>query len=196
MVVVDKYACLLRKAEGNSTIYISLVSCPNCGKERAINKSSIRHGGNGLCLKCTFLNPHVPKGSKRPIEICKRMSVARKGTYTGDKNPNWNPNLTSEERELRKNRHKYNPMHRAWSRAVKERDNFTCQITGIRKELVSHHFQGFDNHPDLRFDINNGITLHVKVHHLFHSIYGNGDNTKTQFEEFKLDYFNGKFKNV
>ena len=61
-----------------------------------------------------------------------------------------------------------------------------------------HHLDGYDNFKDKRYDETNGITLCHNCHYNFHSIYGRGNNTKEQFEEWigyalgKLEKYNGK----
>lgn len=42
------------------------------------------------------------------------------------------------------------------------------------------------DHPDERYDINNGILICKEHHEMYHNIYGKGSNTKKQFEEFVL----------
>ena len=61
----------------------------------------------------------------------------------GTKNPNYNPNLTDEERE-RNNKDKRDDGYKFWRRKVYERDLFTCQITGEKSKgnIVAHHLDG------------------------------------------------------
>ncbi|MCR4285073.1 MAG: hypothetical protein NUV97_03470 [archaeon] len=47
-----------------------------------------------------------------------------------------------------------------WSRLIKERDNFKCQICEIRGgNLRSNHIKLFSEYPKLRFELTNGITI-------------------------------------
>lgn len=72
-----------------------------------------------------------------------------------------------------------------WAKQVKIRDHFTCQICGRRGVLLNaHHMNSWDAYIDERYDIDNGITLCADHHSGFHDIYGYGQNTRAQFDEF------------
>ena len=76
---------------------------------------------------------------------------------------------------------------RLWREAVFARDNWICQKYGLRGgKLHPHHIQNFAQYPELRFAIDNGITLSEKAHKEFHKKYGIKNNTKGQLEEFLL----------
>ena len=46
-----------------------------------------------------------------------------------------------------------------WSKMVKERDNYECQICGSTEDLIAHHFEGLEQNPIESADIDMGITL-------------------------------------
>lgn len=78
--------------------------------------------------------------------------------------------------------------YKLWNDAVFARDGYTCQKYGTKGgELHAHHILNFSSHPELRFAINNGITLSKKAHKEFHNKYGNKNNTEEQLLEF-LDW--------
>lgn len=57
--------------------------------------------------------------------------------------------------------------YRAWRRAVVERDERTCQrcgAAGLGRNIHAHHIKPFKDHPELRFDVANGITLCAACH--------------------------------
>lgn len=75
--------------------------------------------------------------------------------------------------------------NRLWREAVFSRDNWTCQKTGIKGgKLHSHHIKNFAQYPELRFAIDNGITLSKEAHNEFHKIYGKKNNNREQLNEF------------
>lgn len=60
--------------------------------------------------------------------------------------------------------------HEVWAKRVISRDNATCQkcgTTGV--ELHAHHIKPFIDNEDVRFDIDNGITLCHACHWNIHS---------------------------
>lgn len=62
-------------------------------------------------------------------------------------------------------------LYKQWRSAVFQRDNYTCQSCGSKKNLQAHHivyWRDCVSNPKLRYDIENGITLcrkcHLKAH--------------------------------
>lgn len=71
-----------------------------------------------------------------------------------------------------------------WRTDVFEKDNYTCQCCSQHGgKLNAHHLDGWHWCEEKRFDIENGATLCRDCHNNFYSIYGKGNNTKEQFEE-------------
>lgn len=57
------------------------------------------------------------------------------------------------------------PEMKKWRNDVFNRDKFICQKCGKRGgRLNAHHIKPFSVYPNLRFDLNNGITLYRKCH--------------------------------
>lgn len=102
--------------------------------------------------------------------------------YSGENCYKWNNNKTEEERILGRKILKYTKF----IKQVLNRDNFICQH--CNKEIKNgnaevHHLDGYDWCVERRTDETNGITLCKTCHKNFHLIYGYGNNTKAQFEE-------------
>jgi len=115
------------------------------------------------------------KGQKMSDATKKKMSERMKGNKYAWKNGN------SPENKIIRQSIEY----RLWREAVFARDNWTCQKTGIKGgKLHPHHIQNFAQYPELRFAIDNGITLSEKAHKEFHKKYGIKNNTKEQIKEF------------
>lgn len=59
-----------------------------------------------------------------------------------------------------------NPDYRKWRMEVFERDNFTCKLKDdtCHEKIQAHHILPWRDYKELRFIINNGITL-CQAHH-------------------------------
>jgi len=58
-----------------------------------------------------------------------------------------------------------------WRLSVFKRDNFTCLICQkVGGELNAHHIKSWAKYPELRYDINNGITLCKDCHKMIHKL--------------------------
>ena len=99
-------------------------------------------------------------GKKMSEKAKRKMSESKKG----NKNPMWRGGVTSERNKI------YNsPQWKLWRLSVFERDKFVCQMPNCNQKeryLEAHHIKQFVNYPELRFDINNGITLCKNCHNL------------------------------
>lgn len=114
---------------------------------------------------------------------CKKKEAGLK--RRGKNHHNWNPERESEDRIKER---KY-PEYKKWRINIFERDEFTCKICGDDKggNLIAHHIFSYSDYPELRIDLNNGITLCEECHVSFHQKYGYGDNTGSQFLSFLSD---------
>ena len=138
-------------------------------------KNKGRKHNQGYREKCRKI--HL--GKKFSEETKRKMSEAHKG----EKSSLWRGGKMKNYPLLRQIRESLE--YRLWRKSVLERDNFTCMKTGIKGgNLQAHHINNFADFSELRTSIENGITLNKEVHKEFHKIYGRGNNTKEQLEEF------------
>lgn len=123
-------------------------------------------------------------------EICMREDFSERyrgvNLVTGEE---LSPERLAELEEERKS-----PEYARWRNDVLERDGHACVLCDSRSDLNVHHLYSFTNFPDLRYDLDNGVTL-CEVHHLnkhpgsFHAVYGqDGQTVGEQFLEY-LDNF-------
>lgn len=107
-----------------------------------------------------------------------------------------------------------------WRNGVREKNDYTCEITGVRSNIVVHHIRGFnllfdeaiemlefplyenmsmynqiqldeflDTFLNLQEYYKQYICINEEIHKKFHSIYGYGNNTQEQWDEFINKYY-------
>lgn len=96
-------------------------------------------------------------GKKLSEEHKKKMALFKPGQAP------WNKGLgtiSSENEKARKTK-----RARDWRKAVYERDDYTCQDCKTRGgQLHAHHIKPFAQHPGLRYELSNGLTLCEDCH--------------------------------
>lgn len=86
-----------------------------------------------------------------------------KGFLVGDKNPAWKGGLAFRKPAEKKH---ICSKYMGWMKAVKNRDEWKCRIANVdcNGRLEAHHILNWRDYPELRYEINNGITL-CQAHH-------------------------------
>jgi len=75
--------------------------------------------------------------------------------------------------------------YKIWRELVFKRDKYTCnKCKTVGGNLHPHHILNFSKHKNLRFDVNNGVTLCIKCHSLFHKFYKQNNNSLRQINKF------------
>lgn len=81
---------------------------------------------------------------------------------------NWKGGITEELRLLRQT-----DEYKMWRNQVYARDNWTCQKCGNKlKNLTAHHKKSFKDNPELRYNLDNGVTLCRSCHKKLHEEIG------------------------
>ncbi len=103
------------------------------------------------------------KGKKGYYHHADEWKKKRSKEMSGDNHPNWKKNrseiIHNEYRE-------YDIENKKWTKAVKDRDGWKCKINNqdCCGWLYAHHILNWIDYPELRYQVNNGITL-CHAHH-------------------------------
>lgn len=80
------------------------------------------------------------------------------------------------ERKKQRDRHNGDHRYGEWRRAVFTRDDYTCRSCGERGGVLhAHHVRSWAKHPEARYDVTNGVTLHEACHREHHAALRRGD---------------------
>jgi hypothetical protein len=103
------------------------------------------------------------KGMIIPLETRIKMSLSRMGCNA----PGWKGGVTPERERIR-----HSIEYRLWRESVFARDHWNCQNCGYHGDMHAHHIKSFADYPELRFAIDNGITLCIPCHRKLHKQVG------------------------
>lgn len=151
-------------------------TCPICGKQfksytirtfcskKCSTTSTRGHTATRNCVICGEVFSLSPSQLKQKTTCSRKCSCIRRSlNQQGDKSHRWQGGKTSQVLIIRSS-----ATYKQWRSSVFARDDFTCQLCGVRGgKLSAHHIREFAKHHDLRFVPQNGITLcwpcHVSI---------------------------------
>ena len=129
-------------------------------------------------LKHSRPSPRI--GEKRPSYIGKKISKANKGRviskitrekiseslvgrYRGELSPVW---IKDRSKIKKQDNRRDDSDYKIWRQSVYKRDNWKCKINdeNCKGRIEAHHILAWKKYPELRYRVNNGITL-CHFHH-------------------------------
>lgn len=102
------------------------------------------------------------KGKTHTLEAKLKTSENRKGKCVGENHHSYIKDRT----KLAKRQKRNDSAYQNWVKEIKKRDNNKCQLENksCSGYNIIHHIKSWSKYPELRYDINNGITL-CQIHH-------------------------------
>lgn len=134
--------------------------------EESIKKMSLANKGKHYSSNTEFKIGQIPsnKGKKSPL-LSERNRI-NNPTKRGAESHLWKGGITPINSKIRNS-----TEYSIWRKAIFERDNYTCQECGERGgHLNAHHIKPFSIFPELRLDMNNGISLCNDCHKTKHKM--------------------------
>lgn len=190
---------VIKNVESNSKGKSRWLCQCDCGNKKVVTGECLTRGKSRSCgclasevwskklitqNKTEWMRQISSKANKNKIvseETRKKQSKARLDKPTGIGQPNWNSNLTDEDRISRR----LIPGYKEWAQEIYKLDNYTCRKCNIKgKYLNAHHIESYKANPHLRTEVSNGITLCKECHLDFHHRYGYGGNNRAQLIQF------------
>ena len=137
--------------------------------KKKIEETNMRKYGVKSPLQCDAILNKVSETCRKRYGVDYYIQTQH---FVGAESPTWKGGVARERCE----RYVYDYIK--WRKDVFIRDKYTCQCCnaknghGKKVNLNAHHIFNWADYPELRFDINNGITLCEDCHYNFHKLYG------------------------
>jgi hypothetical protein len=144
--------------------------CPECKEEKSLYD---KFCSNSCAGKWKYKNSEKVRNAllygvyhpNRRKGISKALTGKPRFDLRNEKNPNWKGGNYKCERHTDMGRVEYIN----WRRLVFIRDSFTCQYCLQQGgKLNVHHIKSWKEYPELRYEVENGITICVFCHREIH----------------------------
>jgi hypothetical protein len=154
-------------------------TCKNCKEDFY---GLIRHGVNPMYCskKCQTIGrwtpamrelqrnrllgkPGLKRGKTASLVTLKRQSLSQLRRFSSKEN---HPRWISDRTKIAKRQERNDTAYKEWRKSVRDRDKWKCRMSNndCAGRLESHHILPWSLFENLRYDINNGITL-CHFHH-------------------------------
>lgn len=151
--------------------------------KKKIESTNIKRYGVKYPTKLKSVQEKIKKTCQKKYGVDYFVQTQR---FYGEDNPRWKGGVKYHRQERSTNE------YINWRKSIYCRDLYTCQKCGAKNKkgnkipviLNAHHIYNWNDFPDKRYDLNNGITLCRDCHNKFHSIYGKNNTTYEQMTKF------------
>ncbi|OGT23775.1 MAG: hypothetical protein A2W47_04305 [Gammaproteobacteria bacterium RIFCSPHIGHO2_12_38_15] len=148
------------------------ISLAHIGRKHPWNNRNFQDGElNPMFGKRGNLSPNW-KGGRPHCKKCNKELKNRKSKLCfpcykkeaiGELSANWKGGIAPVNYKIRQSLE-----YQIWRKEVYAKDKYKCRLCNKKKQLVAHHIKLFSEFPELRFSVDNGITLcrshHAKIH--------------------------------
>jgi len=155
----------IMEENGDILTPIELHKCDSCGTELPHTAPREEYGDKDLCGDCAFIQGLITEKEYLDrhcywISLDDLRAVVHEGkVYVSNSKFPWEKD--PDDRKF--------PEYIKWRSAVFERDNYTCRSCGQKGGVLNaHHIKSFAKYPELRTELDNGITLCIKCHREAH----------------------------
>lgn len=153
--------CLIGQATGKKLAKPKVqLNCENCHQQFFVHQSEVK--ARKCCSrKCRY---QYMRANKAP-------NAGGGEWMKGSKNINWRD---GKSKERHAQRDADGAELRRWRRQIYYNNSYMCQRCKTppikSRQLVAHHIAPWSFFPELRFEINNGITLCIQCHKALHTL--------------------------
>lgn len=153
--------------------------CPTCGKPFTVHKSQIERKQGRYCSTSCARSGSPTRKRTRVLVTCHVCGVSFEKYPSEIKKNVGDLHFCSSEcwyqHNQRENHYgweggqheRMNPKGVEWRKSVLGRDRYYCRLCHSQENLEVHHIHRFATHPELRWEVSNGITLCHSCHVLF-----------------------------
>lgn len=167
--IVQKYcsfSCNVKEMKGKTPKNIAMIAGWNKGKKFAYKARPPMLGKPGGRLGKKLSPIQLEKLSHSHLGQKAWNRGLKVPQMTGELHPRWVKDRSKLKRGDEDNRQRNSSAARWWSRQVKNRDGWKCKISNgnCSGRVESHHILSWRDFVELRYEINNGITLCLTHH--------------------------------